>query len=73
MNAQLTFDESKCPLCGNDNLCEASTCEDQGISCWCVSVDFSKKLLESIPADLKNKACLCRACAFKADIEMHRL
>lgn len=60
------LDKSKCPLCGESNQCameiEQETGVPQGV-CWCVGIAFSADLLTKIPAEAKNKACICKACA----------
>jgi hypothetical protein len=32
-------------------------------ACWCAQVDFSADLLARVPADARNQACICAACA----------
>ena len=65
-----TIDPSKCPLCGNANLCgevknsSNKTCGgENSLDCWCKSVDFSKTLLDSVPEQARRKACICQQCA----------
>lgn len=53
----------RCPLCGQPNHCESHTA---GRACWCVDAAIAPKALESIPAHLRGKACLCKACLCKA-------
>jgi len=31
--------------------------------CWCTQVNFDAGLLARIPADAKDRACICPACA----------
>ena len=33
--------------------------------CWCMNpeIQFSEGLLAQVPADAKNKSCICQACA----------
>jgi hypothetical protein len=31
--------------------------------CWCTQVDFSREMLERIPARARRLACICEACA----------
>jgi len=54
---------SVCPLCGEGNACGmvAGTPE----SCWCMGVAISDDVLKMIPAEAKNKACVCAKCAAK--------
>lgn len=30
--------------------------------CWCAAVKMPQDLLASVPADLRNQACICREC-----------
>ncbi|MDE2145345.1 MAG: cysteine-rich CWC family protein [Burkholderiales bacterium] len=53
----------RCPLCGPANQCAASACGHFDVECWCRGVGFTEEVLAQVPADLKHKACLCRACA----------
>ncbi|WP_245987845.1 cysteine-rich CWC family protein [Cohnella lupini] len=35
--------------------------------CWCSKVvEFPREILELIPAEQRNKACICQACIDKA-------
>jgi hypothetical protein len=55
-----------CPLCGQANRCVMELARETGLApppCWCTQVDFSAELLASIPADLKDRACICPSCA----------
>ena len=46
----------KCPLCGQPNQCTSDH------SCWCMTVEVPKALLESLPASMKNTDCICQQC-----------
>ena len=39
-----------------------ATGQPQG-PCWCTQVDFSADLLSRIPAQARDQACVCAACA----------
>lgn len=52
-----------CPLCGQPNACAPARTGAFSQPCWCESVDFSAELLARVPDGLRNKACICRACA----------
>jgi hypothetical protein len=59
-------DASHCPLCGQANECAMETQRATGMQqppCWCTQVDFSRELLERVPAQARGRACICRACA----------
>lgn len=54
------IDDKICPLCGKPNNCRV----DSG-DCWCMEVSVPKELLEKVPEDKKNKACICKSCIDK--------
>ena len=59
-------DPGHCPLCGKPNQCAMEVERISGQKqppCWCTQADFSADLLAQIPAESKNKACVCAACA----------
>jgi hypothetical protein len=55
-------DAGRCPLCGQPNGCQLCTVADYKGSCWCAKVEISEALLAQVPAELRNRACICRAC-----------
>src|ERR1700722_4661917 len=59
------FDEGKCPLCGQSNACQLCTADAYKGPCWCTKVKIPEELIAQIPADLRNKACICRDCVTK--------
>ncbi|MEP6823204.1 MAG: cysteine-rich CWC family protein [Ramlibacter sp.] len=36
---------------------------NEQLPCWCTQVDFSRDLLEKLPAEARGQACICLACA----------
>jgi hypothetical protein len=60
-----TFAHNLCPLCNKDNCCGNISACGSKTSCWCRSpeINFPAKLLNQIPNAVKNKACICKACA----------
>jgi hypothetical protein len=56
------FDAGKCPLCGQGNDCQLCTAAVDKGPCWCTRMNFPEMLLQRVPEELKNKACICRAC-----------
>jgi hypothetical protein len=66
MTTPPTINPQVCPVCGKANQCamelEKVTGQPQG-PCWCTQVDFSAELLSRIPAQARDKACICKACA----------
>jgi len=52
-----------CPLCGRANDCAAVRLGRHDVACWCGNVQFDPAALARVPAEQRNKACLCQACA----------
>lgn len=54
-----------CPLCQQKNRCANVDETNKTKACWCFDHDitFTKSLLDSIPEDKKNNACVCQKCA----------
>jgi Cysteine-rich CWC len=55
-----------CPLCGRVNLCAMEIEHETGVKqapCWCTAAKFDTDLLERVPAEKRNLACICAACA----------
>lgn len=72
-NTSPAADPTRCPLCGSDNRCameiERATGEAQA-ACWCASQRFAPELLARLPAQARDKACICSHClaAFNAGL-----
>jgi len=58
---------SLCPLCNQNNHCANISSCGSNQHCWCreKEIVFSETLLNKVPSDAKNKACICQACALK--------
>lgn len=54
-----------CPLCQANNYCGVNDTKP----CWCMAESIPKPLLEKVPPNLKNKACICKACVEKFNLE----
>ncbi|HXI69004.1 MAG TPA: cysteine-rich CWC family protein [Verrucomicrobiae bacterium] len=63
--ATKAFDAGQCPLCGQANACQLCTVAAYKGPCWCAKVKIPDELIAQVPADLRNKACICRACVMK--------
>ena len=48
-----------CPICKKENGCMAET---NAAACWCMSVNINQQLLQQVPAELKEKQCICLDC-----------
>jgi hypothetical protein len=57
-----------CPLCGKPNQCQLCTEAAYKGPCWCARVQIPEALLARVPAELRNKACICRECV----MDFHR-
>lgn len=65
MSATTTVDPTRCPLCGERNLCVLASGAEPGTPCWCGTVSIPAATLALVPEQAKNVACICRACAEK--------
>ena len=52
----------RCPLCGQPNDCQLCTTDAYKGPCWCKAANIPDELLAQVPAEFRNKACLCRTC-----------
>lgn len=52
-----------CPACGTSNHCSLANPRSATHDCWCDSVSIDPQVLEALPAELRDKACLCPRCA----------
>jgi hypothetical protein len=52
----------RCPLCGQPNECQRCTAEPYKGPCWCAKEEIPHALLTQVPAELSNRACICRKC-----------
>jgi hypothetical protein len=52
-----------CPLCGGPNACVAASSGSFAQRCWCEGTSFSPALLERVPAEFRDVACICAGCA----------
>ena len=65
MNPLDLHNPDKCPLCGAANECQLCSPAAYKGQCWCAQMQIPEALLAQVPPDLKNKACICRACVMK--------
>lgn len=52
-----------CPACGALNDCSMAAPQTDNPPCWCYGVSINPNVLEALPAELRNVACLCPRCA----------
>ena len=53
---------SACPLCGHPNDCGQCSPATRSLPCWCERLVIPGELLARVPAELRGRACICRAC-----------
>ena len=58
-------DPSVCPLCQRPNQCRLCTDTTYKGPCWCERVEIPAALLARVPAELRNRACICQDCIEK--------
>jgi len=51
-----------CPLCGGPNDCQLCTSAAYKGPCWCEAANFPEELLSLVPAESRQRACLCHGC-----------
>jgi len=60
------LDPARCPLCAGPNACamerQRATGEPQP-ACWCTQATFAPDLLTRVPAEARDRTCICAACA----------
>jgi hypothetical protein len=56
-------DTQRCPACGASNRCSLADPRTAAQACWCYNVSIAAEVLEALPVEQRNKACLCPACA----------
>jgi hypothetical protein len=55
------IDPAVCPLCGGPNDC-AMAADPNAAECWCGKLKFPQELLDRVPENALNQACICRGC-----------
>lgn len=63
MNNPTPNDSAICPVCGYSNRCTLADPRTAAQSCWCFSVSIDPVVLNALPLELRDKACLCPRCA----------
>ena len=60
--SQKFFNPAACPLCGGANECQLCSPAAYKGQCWCARVEIPEELLERVPENLRNRACICQPC-----------
>jgi prepilin-type N-terminal cleavage/methylation domain-containing protein/prepilin-type processing-associated H-X9-DG protein len=63
------FNPAECPLCGGVNACQLCSPVLYKGQCWCAHEDMPAELLARVPENLRNRACICRACVERFRLE----
>ena len=66
---EASYPPDRCPLCGQPNACAMEVQKTTGQAqppCWCLNMGFTPELLASVPAAARHSACICAACAERA-------
>lgn len=69
MSVEEIIDPSQCPLCGGPNNCQLCSPATYKGQCWCVHEEMPAELLSRVPAERRNRACICRPCLEKFRLE----
>ena len=56
-------DTQTCPACGASNQCSLADPRTATQDCWCYGVEIDPQVIEALPDELRDKACLCPRCA----------
>jgi prepilin-type N-terminal cleavage/methylation domain-containing protein/prepilin-type processing-associated H-X9-DG protein len=59
---KVTIDTGRCPLCGQANECQLCAGSAYKGPCWCARVEIPDGLLARVPAELRNRTCICPRC-----------
>ena len=62
MNPPKFFNPAACPLCGGANECQLCSPAAYKGQCWCARAEIPGELLERVPENLRNRACICQPC-----------
>jgi hypothetical protein len=57
------IDPNRCPACGSSNRCTLADPRTAGQACWCFSVVIDPAIIEALPQEVRDQACLCPRCA----------
>lgn len=63
MNEPTLNSPNLCPACGARNDCSLADSRTADQACWCYSVNIDPAVLEALPPELRDRACLCPRCA----------
>jgi membrane protease subunit (stomatin/prohibitin family) len=56
-------DAERCPRCGQPNRCSQAGQAQPVQDCWCFHTPIERSVLDELPAEQRDKTCLCPNCA----------
>jgi hypothetical protein len=56
-------DAERCPRCGQANRCAQAGQTQAVADCWCFHTPIEQSLIDQLPAEQRDKSCLCPNCA----------
>ncbi|MGL4319034.1 MAG: cysteine-rich CWC family protein [Pseudomonas sp.] len=56
-------DSRRCPRCGQLNSCAQAGQQEAVEDCWCFHQPIAPDVLDSLPVEQRDQACLCPRCA----------
>lgn len=56
----------RCPICGEANECGMAAGES---TCWCFEAVIPERMLDRVPEQARDRACVCPRCASAASSE----
>jgi hypothetical protein len=56
----IAVDPARCPLCHGPNHCAIVSGRRV---CWCFAIKILPDVLERVPAEARERACVCERCA----------
>jgi prepilin-type N-terminal cleavage/methylation domain-containing protein/prepilin-type processing-associated H-X9-DG protein len=73
MNPLALLNPAECPLCAQPNACQLCSPASRKAPCWCTRIEIPAELIARIAENLRDRACVCRACVEKFHAEEFRL
>jgi hypothetical protein len=52
-----------CPRCGQPNQCAQAGASTPVAHCWCFDLSIAPAQLDNLPAEARERICLCPRCA----------
>lgn len=59
----MSLSPQHCPRCGQSNQCAQAGASTAVEHCWCFDLSIAPAVLDSLPAEARERSCLCPRCA----------